>query len=72
MRGFGKSTLPAVLTIFGTCVLRLVWIFAVCPFVPGYDVLLYVYPLSWVVTGILVCTAYAVASRKAWRLIEEP
>ncbi|MGI6223919.1 MAG: MATE family efflux transporter [Prevotella sp.] len=71
MRGFGKSTLPAILTIFGTCVLRLVWIFAVCPFLPGYDMLLYVYPISWVLTGILVCTAYAITSRKAWRLIEK-
>lgn len=70
MRGFGKSLLPALLTIFGTCVLRLVWIFAVCPVLPGYDNLLYVYPISWVLTGVLVCTAYAITSRKAWKFVE--
>lgn len=71
MRGFGKSFLPALLTVFGTCVIRLVWVFTVCPIMPGYDNLLYVYPISWVLTGVLVCTAYGFASRKAWKYIEE-
>lgn len=34
MRGFGHSLEPALLTIFGTCVLRLVWIFVLWPLWP--------------------------------------
>ncbi len=31
LRGIGYSMTPTVLTIFGTCLLRLVWIFTVVP-----------------------------------------
>lgn len=54
MRGFGHSLEPALLTILGTCVFRLVWIFAVCPVWPGFQHLMICYPVSWILTGILV------------------
>lgn len=58
MRGFGHSMEPAILTIFGTCVLRLVWIFAVCPVWPGFQHLMICYPVSWILTGILVSIVF--------------
>lgn len=58
MRGFGHSMQPALLTIFGTCVLRLCWIFFVLPIWPGYQHLMLCYPLSWIVTGILVSLTF--------------
>lgn len=64
LRGMGKSLLPAVLTVFGTCLLRIVWVYAVCPQWQGYDVLMMVYPVSWVLTGLLVLTAYWMTMRK--------
>lgn len=66
MRGFGHSLEPALMTIFGTCILRLSWIFLMCPRLPGFDVLMFCYPVSWVLTGLMVATAYAVTSRKAY------
>jgi len=63
MRGMGKSMTPAVLTIFGTCLLRIVWVYAVSPLWQGYDVLMMVYPVSWILTGLLVCTAYYITLR---------
>lgn len=54
MRGFGHSMQPALLTIFGTCVLRLCWIFFVLPVWPGYVHLMYCYPISWLLTGLFV------------------
>lgn len=68
LRGIGYSMTPTVLTIFGTCLLRLVWIFAVVPLSRSYETLLSVYPISWVITGIAVCTAYAIIRRKAFAL----
>lgn len=68
LRGIGYSMTPTVLTIFGTCLLRLVWIFAVVPLSRSYETLLTVYPISWVITGIAVCTAYAIIRRKAFAL----
>ena len=64
LRGMGKSLTPAVLTVFGTCLLRIVWVYGVLPVWRGYDVLMMVYPVSWVVTGLLVLTAYWLFIRK--------
>ncbi len=64
MRGMGKSVTPAVMTIVGTCLLRVVWVYAVCPVWHGFGVLMVVYPVSWTVTGIMVLCAYAAAMRK--------
>lgn len=69
MRGLGKSLAPALLTIFGTCFIRLGWIFLVLPHWYGYKHLMLCYPISWVITGVLVSSVYVVASRKAYRLL---
>ncbi len=58
MRGMGKSLTPAVLTVFGTCMLRIIWVYIISPIWNGYDILLLVYPVSWMLTGTMVITAY--------------
>ena len=63
LRGMGKSMTPAVLTVFGTCLLRIVWVYGVSPIWRGYDILMMVYPASWILTGILVCSAYYITFR---------
>lgn len=58
LRGMGRSMLPTVMTVFGTCLLRILWLVAVCPLWPGFDRLMTVYPVSWVITGTLVCVPF--------------
>ncbi len=67
LRGLGNSLLPALLTVFGTCVLRLLWVFVVFPVYGSYEALVAVYPASWAVTGVLVFGAYLVYSRRVLR-----
>lgn len=67
MRGYGESLLPAMLTVLGTCVLRLAWIYVVCPHFPGFRMLIVAYPVSWIITGAMVLAAYAVTSRRHYR-----
>jgi len=51
VRGMGRSILPTVVAIFGMCLMRIAWIFLVCPLFPGrLDVLLMAYPVTWVIT----------------------
>lgn len=64
LRGMGKSMLPTLITVFGTCMLRIGWLFLLCPFVPGFAALMTVYPVSWVVTGVLMLAAYALHWRR--------
>ncbi len=58
LRGMGYSMLPTLLTVFGTCVLRIVWVYAICPIWKGFHALMFVYPVSWTITGIMVMTAW--------------
>ena len=67
MSGIGHSLLPAVLTVIGSCVLRIIWIYSLFLFYPYYWMLMIVYPVSWALTGIAVMTSYIVISRKAYK-----
>lgn len=66
LRGIGYSMTPAVLTVFGTCIFRLFWAYTVCRIYPSFEVLLAVYPISWVITGSAVLIAYSILRKRAF------
>ena len=52
LRGMGKAMQPMIVSLLGSCVFRIIWVFTVCPLFPGQIMALYIsYPISWVVTG---------------------
>ena len=57
LRGMGFSNLPAVLTILGTCLLRIVWTETVFRRIGTLQSLFVVFPISWVVTTLLMWCA---------------
>ena len=59
LRGTGHSALPAVLTILGTCLLRIVWSFTVFEHFGTLESLYLVFPVSWCVTIALVWAGWA-------------
>lgn len=67
LRGIGYSMTPALLTIFGTCVFRLFWAYVITPLHPQFEVLLSVYPISWVITGSAVLIAYFILRKRAFQ-----
>lgn len=56
MRGLGHSMTPALITIFGTCVLRLLWV-GFLPADAGFATLMAVYPASWLLTDLMMWIA---------------
>ena len=66
LRGMGFSLTPALLTVFGTCLFRLAWIATVCRLVPTFEMLMNVYPISWVITGAAVLAAYFLRRKQAF------
>ncbi len=52
VRGAGRSFAPTVITVFGVCVLRLVWLFIAVPKNQTITMVLFSYPLTWVVTSV--------------------
>lgn len=71
LRGMGRSLMPTLFTVVGTCLLRIVWVYVVCPNYHGFKMLMSVYPISWVLTGLMVVTAFAVVLRKESRRLPE-
>lgn len=64
MRGLGYSVMPAVITILGTCLFRIVWVMVVFAKVGTFTILMDVYPVSWIVTGAAMMAAYFVVWKK--------
>lgn len=64
LRGMGYSMTPAILTVFGTCVFRLVWVATVCKKYTSFGMLMNVYPISWIITGAAVLMAYYIVRKK--------
>lgn len=64
LRAMGRSLLPAILCIIGTCFVRLFWVFVVFPYFEDFAVLMCVYPVSWVITATMMITAYNIEKKK--------
>ena len=57
IRGLGDSFKPMIISFFGVCGLRILWIYAILPFNNTISMLFLSYPLSWLVAliGMFVC-----------------
>lgn len=71
MRGLGYSLTPMVLTIFGTCVLRLGWCYIFPSIDNTFHTLLTIYPITWVATGAAVFTAALIVQRRVFRKMKQ-
>ena len=59
IRGAGVSFVPMLITVFGVCALRLIWLFAAVPHWRTLPAVLASYPLTWTVTSIAFWLYYA-------------
>ncbi|MCM1377384.1 MAG: MATE family efflux transporter [Prevotella sp.] len=72
MRGLGYSMTPTLITIFGTCAMRIAWIwfFHHTDYLTAYSELLMIYPITWILTGIAVTVAYYIVRRRAYTTLD--
>ena len=68
LRGMSISLPPTIMTIIGTCILRMIWVFAVCPVWQSFDTIMLVYPISWVVTGVMISILFYLRARKKLKI----
>ncbi|MDE5655687.1 MAG: MATE family efflux transporter [Muribaculaceae bacterium] len=66
MRALGYSLTPMLLTVFGTCVLRLGWVTAFRSIDDSFHGLLLIYPITWIITGIAVFTAALIVQHRVF------
>lgn len=64
LRGMGESLRPTLITFFGVCVLRILWVAFVFPRASSIRVLLFCFPVSWTVTSVTYAFYYAWFMRK--------
>lgn len=58
IRGTGESLRPMLISAFGICVLRIVWIKCFVPMHPQLEMVLYSYPITWGITSLLFLVYY--------------
>lgn len=67
IRGMGKSIEPMILSLFGTCIVRLAWIFLILPPDRSLMDIYWAYPISWFATFVLLNILYVVKLKKMIR-----
>lgn len=73
LRGMGYSIMPMLVSIFGVCGFRILWIFTVFQANTNFQNyndlnLLYIsYPISWIITFIIHFVSYLVLSKKKFK-----
>jgi len=52
IRAMGKSTVPMIATIFGVCIVRIIWLYTIFPQYKTAEMLFVIYPITWAITLI--------------------
>lgn len=71
VRGLGKSWLPMVVTIFGACILRTVWIYTIFVWDHTLPALYFSYPVSWVFTSAMHIFCFVYFWKRIRRKLEQ-
>lgn len=63
-RGIGKSLIPTIIVIIGSCLFRIVWIYTIFARFNTIPSLFLLYPVSWVITAIAEMIYFFIAFKK--------
>ena len=64
LRGLGRSFVPMCVSIAGICGLRVVWLYTIFVAYRSWEMLLFSYPVTWVITGGIHLICYYFIQRK--------
>ena len=65
-RGIGKSLVPTIIVIMGSCVFRVVWVYTVFAYFHTIDSLYLLYVFSWTITASAEIAYFAASYKKLW------
>lgn len=74
LRGLGDSVFPMIITVSGVCVLRIAWVLTAVRIWPQFRTVMMSYPISWILTSILLIVYFVFAWMRSGKLkeIERP
>ena len=64
IRGMGYSAIPAAVDIIGVCGFRLLWVATIFQKYHTFEMLMAVYPISWLLTSVAMLAVFFIVSRK--------
>lgn len=70
LRGLGRSGTSTAVSLLGSCVFRIVWIWTVCRVVSGIEIVYLSYPISWTLTALAHFTLAELTRRRYLRAQE--
>ncbi len=71
VRGLSYSIMPVIVTLVGTCILRIAWIYMVFPVYGTYESIMISYPISWAITTIAHYISYLCVKKRAFKKMHE-
>ncbi len=66
LRGAGDTFLPMIITLIGTCLFRVAWMYLVVPKWSTIAGISLVYPISWAITGVAFTIYYLRSARRGF------
>ena len=70
-RGIGKTVVPTIMVLLGSCVFRVAWVYTVFAHFQTLTSLYLLYSFSWTITAIAEISYFLPASRRALRVERE-
>lgn len=70
LRGIGQSLTSMLISLTGTCALRVVWIYTVFAVYHTLPVLYLSYPITWMITSAVNLLCYMIAKRRLIRRVQ--
>ena len=64
LRGIGDVIIPLIITMFGTCLLRIIWVAGALKIHPAVDTVIFSYPVTWIISAILFILYYSYRKRR--------
>ena len=71
IRGLSYSIMPVIITLIGTCILRVTWVYTVFPAFGTLESIVTAYPITWGVTALAQFISYMCVRKKAYKKMME-
>ena len=72
VRGMNRSSISTIVSLLGSCVLRIIWIYTVVAAHPSLVLVYLSYPISWTITGLCHLIVTLSLKKKFVRILGEP
>lgn len=72
LRGLGKSFMSMIISLIGSCVLRIIYINTIYHLFGTHEMIYIIYPITWAITALMFVWPIIVAYRKLKQINNEP